>query len=84
MKMQGVEQFGEYAIQIRMKMMTRPGEQFVIRRRAYAMIKKAFDENGIRFALPTVQVAGETENPSAAAAQRGLELIRPASQQRAD
>ena len=42
LKMQGVEQFGDFAIQIRMKMMTKPGEQFVIRRRAYAMIKKAF------------------------------------------
>ena len=34
LKMQGVEQFGDFAIQIRMKMMTRPGEQFVIRRGA--------------------------------------------------
>jgi len=38
--------------------MTRPGEQFAIRRRAYAMIKQAFDENGVEFASPTVQVAG--------------------------
>ena len=56
--MQGVEQFGDYAIQLRMKMMTKPGEQFVIRRRALAMIKKAFDANGIKFAFPTVQVSG--------------------------
>ena len=34
LKMQGVEQFGDFAIQIRMKMMTKPGEQFVIRRKA--------------------------------------------------
>ena len=58
LKMQGIEQFGEYAINIRMKMMTKPGEQFVIRRKANAMIKKAFDENGIKFAFPTVQVSG--------------------------
>jgi small-conductance mechanosensitive channel len=76
LKMQGVEQFGDFAIQIRMKMMTRPGEQFVIRRRAYAMIKKAFDANGIKFAFPTVQVAGGDEG-SAAAAHAGLELIKP-------
>jgi small-conductance mechanosensitive channel len=69
LKMQGVEQFGEFAIQLRMKMMTRPGEQFVIRRRAFAMLKKAFDENGIRFALPTVQVAGREEAEPAAARQ---------------
>ncbi len=74
LKMQGVEQFGDFAVQIRMKMMTLPGEQFVIRRKAYAMIKKAFDENGIKFAFPTVQVAGESEPSTAAVAQRGLEL----------
>jgi small-conductance mechanosensitive channel len=76
LKMQGVEQFGDFAIQIRMKMMTRPGEQFVIRRRAYAMIKKAFDANDIHFAFPTVQVAGG--EPTAAAAQQALEMTRPA------
>ena len=78
LKMQGVEQFGEFAIQLRMKMMTRPGEQFVIRRRAYAMIKKAFDANGIKFALPTVHVSegGET----AAAAKQALKsLAAPAA-----
>src|SRR5690606_38473649 len=53
LKMQGVEQFGEFAIQIRLKIMTKPGEQFTVRRRAYAMIKKAFNENGIQFAVPT-------------------------------
>jgi small-conductance mechanosensitive channel len=36
LKMQGVEQFGDFAIQIRMKMMTRPGEQFTITVRAQA------------------------------------------------
>ena len=51
LKMQGVEQFGDFAIQIRMKMMTKPGEQFVIRRKAYALIKKAFDANHIAFAV---------------------------------
>ena len=76
LKMQGVEQFGEFAIQIRLKMMTKPGEQFVIRRRAYALIKKAFDANGIEIALPTVTVAGGGE-PTAAVAQKGLELVQP-------
>jgi moderate conductance mechanosensitive channel len=79
LKMQGVEQLGDFAVQIRLKMMTLPGEQFVIRRKAYAMIKKAFDENGIKFAFPTVQVAGEGEAATAAAAQRALELTRPAA-----
>jgi small-conductance mechanosensitive channel len=76
LKMQGVEQFGEFAIQLRMKMMTRPGEQFVIRRRAYAMLKTAFDENGIRFASPTVQVTGREEAEPAAAARQALKLVK--------
>ena len=75
LKMQGVEQFGDYAIQIRMKMMTKPGEQFAIRRKAFAMIKKAFDANGIHFAFPTVSVA-QGEDPGAAARQL-LEMNKP-------
>ena len=77
LKMQGVEKLGDYAVQIRAKMMTVPGEQFVIRRKAYAMIKKAFDENGVKFAFPTVQVAGEGEAANAAVAHRTLELTQP-------
>ena len=73
LKMQGVEAFGDFAIQVRMKMMTRPGEkQFLIRRRANLMIKKAFDEQGIRFAFPTVQIAGSGDAAVAAAATRVL------------
>jgi len=75
LKMQGVEAFGDYAIQIRMKMMTKPNQQFTIRRRAYAMIKKAFDANGISFAFPTVAVAGGAA-PTAAIAHQGLELTQ--------
>jgi moderate conductance mechanosensitive channel len=79
LKMQGVDELGDYAVQIRAKMMTMPGEQFVIRRQAYAMIKKAFDENGIKFAFPTVQVAGEGAATAAAVAQHALELSQPAA-----
>jgi moderate conductance mechanosensitive channel len=78
LKMQGVEQFGDFAIQIRMKMTTRPGEQFVIRRKAYARIKQAFDENGIHFAFPTVQVAGGGD-AAPAIAHEGLQLVKPAA-----
>lgn len=76
LKMQGVEQFGDFAIQIRLKIMTKPGEQFVVRRRAHALIKKAFDANGINFAYPTVRVAGG-EEISGAAAKHVLELSDP-------
>jgi small-conductance mechanosensitive channel len=78
LKMQGVSEFGDFAIQLQMKMMTRPGEQFVIRRRAYALIKKAFDANGIKFAFPTVQVANEGDAPAAAVARHALDLLKPA------
>ena len=76
LKMQGVEQLGDFVVQIRAEMMTLPGEQFVIRRKADAMIKKAYDANGI----PTVSVTGEGEpSSSAAVAQRTLELTKPAA-----
>jgi small-conductance mechanosensitive channel len=74
LKMQGVEEYGDFAIRLRLKMTTKPGEQFVIRRRALALIKKAFAENGIKFAYPTVQVAGGES--SAAAAQAALEAAQ--------
>ena len=79
LKMQGVEEFGDFAIQIRMKMMTRPGEQFVIRRKAFAAIKTAFDANGIKFAFPTVQVAGGAEAAVGAAAQNMLDAGKAAA-----
>jgi moderate conductance mechanosensitive channel len=58
-----------------MKRMTKPGEQFVIRRRALSSIKKAFDANGIKFAYPTVRVASGEQIPTAAA-QHGVELVK--------
>jgi len=76
LKMQGVDEIGDFAMKIRMKFMAKPGEQFTVRRRAYAMIKKAFAENNIKFAFPTVQVAGE-EEVSPAVAQQALQLVQP-------
>lgn len=71
LKMQGVQNFGDFGIELRLKMMTKPGEQFVIRRKAYVAIKKAFEENGISIPYPTVHVR-EGESPAAAAAQAML------------
>ena len=65
--MQGVQNFGDFGIELRIKMMTKPGEQFVIRRKAYVAIKKAFEENGIKIPFPTVMVR-EGELAAAAAA----------------
>jgi small-conductance mechanosensitive channel len=79
LKMQGVDTFGDSGMLLRMKLKTRPGEQFGIKRRALMMIKKAFDEAGIRIAVPTVQVAGGEKADSAAAAQQALALRKVAA-----
>jgi small-conductance mechanosensitive channel len=78
LKMQGVVEYADYAIKVGLKMMCKPGEQFVVRRRAYAMIKKAFAENGIRFAFPTFQMA-ETETAPAAAMMQAKAAAAPES-----
>jgi small-conductance mechanosensitive channel len=69
LKMQGIENFGDFAIELKMKLMTKPGTQFPIKRRAYVMIKKAFAENGIKIAVPTVHVEGRDTETAAAAQQ---------------
>jgi small-conductance mechanosensitive channel len=74
LKMQGVNNFGDYGIELRMKMMTKPGEQFVIRRQAWLKIKKAFEANGISFASPSVRVRGG--EGGAAAAQEMIDLAK--------
>jgi moderate conductance mechanosensitive channel len=51
-------------------MMTKPGEQFIVRRRAYAMLKQQLKENGIRIATPTVQVSDGDSGAAAASAVR--------------
>jgi small-conductance mechanosensitive channel len=54
----------------------RPREQFVSRRKALARIKQTFDDKGIQFALPTVQVAGGEET-APAAARHVIEWLNP-------
>nr|WP_246730668.1 hypothetical protein [Rhizobium leguminosarum] len=59
-------------------MMTKPGEQFVIRRNSLAMIRNAFQENGIEFVVPTVQVAGDRDAEVDAAVARYAAHVRAA------
>jgi small-conductance mechanosensitive channel len=68
LKMKGVEEFGDYGIVLSFAMTTVPGQQTYIRRKAYAMIREAFKENGIEFATPSVQVGNDDKNGAAAAA----------------
>ncbi|RKD75056.1 mechanosensitive ion channel family protein [Rhizobium sp. WW_1] len=77
LKMKGVEQFGDFAIEIRLAVTAKPNELSVIRRSALALIKQSFDENGIQFAFPTVQVASDKD--AAAAAARQLVEMRAAN-----
>jgi small-conductance mechanosensitive channel len=74
-KSQGVFAMGDFAIQVRLKFKARPGEQFAVRRALYDKIKKAFAANDIKFAFPTVQVAGGAEGPVApAVAQQAIDM----------
>jgi len=72
LKMNAVADFGTYGIQLKLKSTTKPGFQSSVRNLAYPMIKKAFDENGIEFAHPTVKVSEGDSKASAAALQQVL------------
>jgi small-conductance mechanosensitive channel len=75
LKMQGVQKFGDYGIEIRMKMKTTPGEQFTMRRKAFVIIKKTFEENGISIPFPTVHV--QEGKAGAAAVQAVIAAKQP-------
>lgn len=66
-KMKGVEQISDYGIELSFAFTATPGNQSMIRRRAYVLIRKTFAENGISFAQPTVQVGGDDKGSAAAA-----------------
>lgn len=70
LKSQGVYQMEDSFMVVRVKFTSIPGQQFMIRREAYARIKQAFEENGIPFARPqvTVHVPGAGDPAAAAAA----------------
>jgi len=67
LKMQRVNNFGEYGIEIMTKMTCVPGGQWEVRPKIYLLIKKLFEENGIEFARPTVNVSGSPTDKSTAA-----------------
>jgi small-conductance mechanosensitive channel len=70
-KMQGVKEFGDYGIVLRMKTTTKPGGAFSMKRKFYLLINKAFKEKGIELPFPTVHVA-HGESAEAAVAQSHL------------
>lgn len=56
LKSQGVRRMEEFNMVVGVKFMTRPGEQWLVRRDAYQMVRDAFDANGIRMAERNVKV----------------------------
>ena len=56
LKFQGVRRMEEFNMVVGVKFMTKPGEQWTIRRDAYQRIRDEFDKNGIHFAQRNVKV----------------------------
>ena len=72
LKSQGVIQMEDSAMILRVKFMTRPGDQFVTRRHVYTRIHDLFAKEGIHFAHRevTVRIADEDGLPPAEAEER--------------
>ncbi len=68
LKSQGVYAMEDSAMIIRVKFMTKPGDQFDVRKVVYHRIQELFEENGIHFAHRevTVRIAGDDKKPDAA------------------
>ena len=56
LKSQGVYKMEDSAMIIRVKFMTKPGEQFIVRKMVYQAIQEMFTEAGIQFAHKEVTV----------------------------
>jgi small-conductance mechanosensitive channel len=76
LKSQGVLRMDDSAMIVRVKFMTRPGDQFVIRKLVFARIRELFESEGIKFAHRevTVRVAGEDHASPRSAAAGGAAL----------
>ncbi len=61
LKSQGVIEMQDSAMIIRVKFMTKPGDQWLVRKKVYEEIRQLFEREGIRFAHRevTVRLAGE-------------------------
>jgi small-conductance mechanosensitive channel len=64
LKSQGVIQMEDSAMIVRVKFMTKPGDQFDIRKIVYQRIRELFEENDIKFASRevTVRIADDEEH----------------------
>lgn len=81
LKSQGVRRMEEFNMVVGVKFMTRPGEQWLVRRDAYQKVRDAFEANGIRMAERNVKVeisgdehlSDEERKAATAAAQQAVE-----------
>ena len=68
LKSQGVKQMDDSAMIVRVKFMTKPGDQFDVRKVVYQRIQELFEANGIHFAHRevTVRIADDDKKPATA------------------
>ena len=82
LKSQGVRRMEEFNMVVGVKFMTKPGEQWLVRRDAYQKIRDTFDAQGIGFAERNVKVeviGGDPNDPEVQEAVTGAaqELVDP-------
>ena len=85
LKSQGVRRMEEFNMVVGVKFMTRPGEQWLVRRDAYQGVRDIFEANGIRMAERNVKVeiasdqelSEEDKQAVSAAAQQAVEQAGP-------
>ncbi|MGB7286225.1 MAG: mechanosensitive ion channel family protein, partial [Salaquimonas sp.] len=65
LKSQGVYKMEDSAMIVRVKFMTKPGDQFIARKAIYAAVRELFEKEGIKFAHRevTVRVADDRKTP---------------------
>ena len=56
LKSQGVIEMQDSAMIIRVKFMTKPGDQWLVRKKVYEEIRQLFEANGVKFAHREVTV----------------------------
>ncbi len=83
LKSQGVYKMEDSAMIVRVKFMTKPGDQFVTRKVVYAHIRELFEQEGIKFAHKEVTVR-LAEEPTRPLTDRERKAISAAAREVAD
>jgi moderate conductance mechanosensitive channel len=78
LKSQGVKEFDDSSMIVRVKFKTLPGEQFKVRKEVYRMLQSEFRAAGIEFASRNVTVYVPTGSKPTPGAGGGAEAVDPA------